>query len=400
MIYLKPIIFSFYIALISLYIFGYKGGYSKEGKIQQNDDLKILKNFSSIIGLFVFTILSIYTFTDYEILTLVHKNTAVSLMGCAISAAGAMIFFFAKQQLGQSFSPCSKAYVPKDLVTTGLYGQVRHPIYTGNLIFMFGSFLAIGSIYLLILTIALYFIYKVSMRYEEKGLLKAFKNYKHYQCYTPQIFMLLSYWKKYFSIYKKQISSENELLEFAHRFHSIGGVKIDTTYLKNAKTYGIYRRGNHSLVAGYIINSSQELRYLKLIPKEELARLPFIQNNVGNFSEITCIWRMEKFSKHDNFYFYLHSMMDAFFAGKKYIIGGTNNLKILKIQMLPLSRLIWHGTKRNADYPVWIYTEQRWLAMIKFLFFATPFEAVRRYKRELEMRMRRVWSKQKTRPLT
>ena len=77
-----------------------------------------------------------------------------------------------------------------ELITSGPYQFVRHPIYSGFLLAMFGTGLADGTTWLLILIVmGIYFIY--SAKTEEKMMLKEFP--EKYPAYMKKTKMLIPF---------------------------------------------------------------------------------------------------------------------------------------------------------------------------------------------------------------
>jgi protein-S-isoprenylcysteine O-methyltransferase Ste14 len=66
------------------------------------------------------------------------------------------------------------------LVSTGLYGWVRHPMYTGNVIMMLGIPLALGSYWGLVLLIPGLIVLALRIRDEEKLLTEELAGYREY----------------------------------------------------------------------------------------------------------------------------------------------------------------------------------------------------------------------------
>ena len=61
-------------------------------------------------------------------------NRAVSLVGLVVCAAGMAFLVWARQTLGKNWSQSVAAKVDPELVTSGPYRFVRHPIYAGGLL--------------------------------------------------------------------------------------------------------------------------------------------------------------------------------------------------------------------------------------------------------------------------
>jgi protein-S-isoprenylcysteine O-methyltransferase Ste14 len=86
----------------------------------------------------------------WEILPISNGGPAVKYlrpMGLAIYTIGLLTAITARTQLGQNWSDIEKSFVKDDhaLVAHGLYRYIRHPIYTGDLLLLFGLELALQS---------------------------------------------------------------------------------------------------------------------------------------------------------------------------------------------------------------------------------------------------------------
>lgn len=92
----------------------------------------------------------------------------VLLCGCGIGFA-----IWARKHLGKNWGmPMTQKEKP-ELITSGPYSYVRHPIYTGVLIAILGSVFVSGTEWFVVFILAgIYFIY--SAKTEEKNLQKEF----------------------------------------------------------------------------------------------------------------------------------------------------------------------------------------------------------------------------------
>ena len=66
------------------------------------------------------------------------------------------------------------------VVSTGLYGMVRHPMYTGNVIMMVGIPLALGSYWGLVFVVPGLIVLALRIRDEEKLLQEELTGYREY----------------------------------------------------------------------------------------------------------------------------------------------------------------------------------------------------------------------------
>lgn len=104
---------------------------------------------------------------------------AVSLVGDALVAVGLGIAMLVVIQNGYAAVNVT-VEAGQQLVSTGLYGLVRHPMYTGNVILMLGVPLALGSYWGLILVIPGLIVLALRIRDEEVLLEQDLSGYREY----------------------------------------------------------------------------------------------------------------------------------------------------------------------------------------------------------------------------
>lgn len=106
--------------------------------------------------------------------------TYMVIAGDGLVALGMLIIFFVFRE--NSFT-ASTVQVAADqrVVSTGLYAFVRHPMYVGGLIFIFGVPLALGSWWALLTFIQLVFVIAWRLVDEERFLVKNLAGYSAYQ---------------------------------------------------------------------------------------------------------------------------------------------------------------------------------------------------------------------------
>lgn len=114
-------------------------------------------------------------------------------LGLAVIILGTVVNIKGRFKLGKNWANQIKIYSKHTLVTTGVYGIVRHPLYA-SLIWMFYAASLVYFSWVAALANTLIFIPFMYMRakQEEKLLLKQFKNYKDYQksvgMFFPRLF--------------------------------------------------------------------------------------------------------------------------------------------------------------------------------------------------------------------
>jgi len=92
-----------------------------------------------------------------------------------------IILFFAIKDLGRNLSPFPRPINNSNLVTTGIYRFMRHPMYYSLIFISFGVFITKLSIYYLFLSTSLALIIKFKIVLEEQYLKNKFKNYLLYK---------------------------------------------------------------------------------------------------------------------------------------------------------------------------------------------------------------------------
>ena len=128
----------------------------------------------------------VYLFTP-EIVVL-KKVQFFTNIGFVLMCLGAVILVVVLLQLQSSLSPFPSPRKATKLVTTGLFKWVRHPIYTGILIILFGYSVAYASLSKLIITIIFLNFFYWKAHYEETLLTVRFPAYKKYKTQVGMLF--------------------------------------------------------------------------------------------------------------------------------------------------------------------------------------------------------------------
>ena len=147
-----------------------------------------LKNFfKSVYDLILvflqFFIISLHFF-QWEFLPqkqIVQASPFSYLLGILIIIIAFIIMLVSIKDLGRNLSPFPRPIKNSNLVTTGIYRLLRHPMYYSLIFISIGVCIIKLSIYYLFLTISLALIIKFKIALEEKYLMKKFKNYLLYK---------------------------------------------------------------------------------------------------------------------------------------------------------------------------------------------------------------------------
>jgi len=110
-----------------------------------------------------------------------QSNFIVQLIGVALCVLGMVFAVWARWHLGKNWSGTPSIKENHELVTSGPYRFVRHPIYTGMLVALLGSAFTGGVVWLAIFIIfCVNFLYRVPL--EERYMMQIFpQEYPEYK---------------------------------------------------------------------------------------------------------------------------------------------------------------------------------------------------------------------------
>lgn len=142
----------------------------------------------AVIALFVYSMRESHRTSGSA--TALTSNVTLGVIGVVLCVTGIALAFWARVFIGRNWGmPMSRKADP-ELVTTGPYRYVRHPIYSGVLLAMFGTSLVMGWAWaVLLILLSAYFIW--SARTEEKYLATQFPD--AYPAYRARTRMLLPF---------------------------------------------------------------------------------------------------------------------------------------------------------------------------------------------------------------
>jgi len=105
---------------------------------------------------------------------------AIGLLACLIMAVAAI-------NLGKNLTPLPCPKDDAELVQTGLYRFVRHPIYFGVLLAALAWLFIFPGVYILAYAIGLFFLFDLKARLEEIWLVERFPAYLAYQAKVKKL---------------------------------------------------------------------------------------------------------------------------------------------------------------------------------------------------------------------
>jgi protein-S-isoprenylcysteine O-methyltransferase Ste14 len=102
--------------------------------------------------------------------------------------AGIAIILISLFQLNKNLSPFPSPKENSELITTGLFSKIRHPIYSGILLLAFSFALYQYSGFKILISFFLLILFYFKTGYEEKQLCLKFPEYQHYKMNTGRFF--------------------------------------------------------------------------------------------------------------------------------------------------------------------------------------------------------------------
>ena len=105
----------------------------------------------------------------------------LSSIGLILVFGGILLAFMAIYQIRNSVSAFPSPLPEAQLMTSGVFKLIRHPIYSGILLAGMGYALHTDSLFRMILTALLFILFYFKSSYEEKLLTQKFPGYKEYQ---------------------------------------------------------------------------------------------------------------------------------------------------------------------------------------------------------------------------
>lgn len=104
-----------------------------------------------------------------------------SVFASSLKYAGYALLIWAGISLGRNLTPLPKPKTDAQLVTTGVFAWMRHPIYSALMLISFGSSLERGNLIAFALSLCLTILLEFKSRREEAWLCEQFSGYAAYR---------------------------------------------------------------------------------------------------------------------------------------------------------------------------------------------------------------------------
>jgi protein-S-isoprenylcysteine O-methyltransferase Ste14 len=124
-----------------------------------------------------------------RMLDLTHGVVGIPVAGCVVCVIGVAFAIWARMALGRNWGMPMTRHAQPELVTSGPYAYVRHPIYTGVITMFIGTALVYPLAALPTLVMSAYFLF--SARREEQDMARRFPD--TYPAYHQRSKMLVPF---------------------------------------------------------------------------------------------------------------------------------------------------------------------------------------------------------------
>lgn len=124
-------------------------------------------------------------------IVLVPHSVALDVVRSLLAIGGLVIAIVARRRLAGNWSGSVTFKRNHELITTGIYRYVRHPIYTGVLLMFIATALLVGTVGAVIGFFILFFTFWFKLKQEEELMIKHFP--KEYPEYKRRVKALIPY---------------------------------------------------------------------------------------------------------------------------------------------------------------------------------------------------------------
>lgn len=190
--FFKPVIFHdffYFIYILILYIAGSIDTLLRPLEKEKREE----ENFALfIVFLFLANPFILVLAIEEQGLLFETRLDVLSWIGLLLYLLAAIVIIMTRVNLGKQGTGTLVVRDNHELITTGLYKYIRHPMYSGTLLGVIGFALVSHSIFVSLITFVIYFwIFKERLKYEEKLLEKTFG--EKYQKYKASSYRLIPF---------------------------------------------------------------------------------------------------------------------------------------------------------------------------------------------------------------
>ncbi|HEX8472933.1 MAG TPA: isoprenylcysteine carboxylmethyltransferase family protein [Pyrinomonadaceae bacterium] len=144
-----------------------------------------------IVSYFLYVSQNLLCLTSFwsnsEFLLKVHDRHSMRFAGMILIILATVLYFKSLRSLGRNYSPCFDSHVPLELITSGAYKFIRHPLYLSKLVIVIGNFVISGSLWFLLMFVYLAWETVRTIIKEEKYLATSVQGYLEYKKRTTRM---------------------------------------------------------------------------------------------------------------------------------------------------------------------------------------------------------------------
>jgi protein-S-isoprenylcysteine O-methyltransferase Ste14 len=146
----------------------------KTKPVQQRESVSSRLSYTVLVVVGFYVVFSVGAVQPWMRFHLFPASRAVEILGVVLTAAGIGFAFWARIYLGGNWSGTVTVKVGHELVRTGPYRWVRHPIYTGLILALLGTALERRQVRGLIAVVLVYAGFKMKSKIEEQAMTNTF----------------------------------------------------------------------------------------------------------------------------------------------------------------------------------------------------------------------------------
>ena len=161
---------------------------SKHSQGEQQKPDVVLKKRIIKLGKLIFLMLLVIQTLSLNVLPISNDSVLMKFIGTAFYLIGLTVAITGRIQLGNNWVDLEDYQIleGQSVVSKGIYRYIRHPIYTGDLLLLFGLELALNSWLVLVVFFILFYVI-MQISHEETLLLKKLSGYEEYRQNTKMM---------------------------------------------------------------------------------------------------------------------------------------------------------------------------------------------------------------------
>lgn len=117
----------------------------------------------------------------------IHERDSLRFLGVIVISFATVLYFKSLRYLGKNYSPCFDSQIPVELIRSGPYKSIRHPMYLAKLIIVIGNFIISGSLWFVPMFVYLAMETMRTIVIEEKYLATSILGYMDYKKSTTRM---------------------------------------------------------------------------------------------------------------------------------------------------------------------------------------------------------------------